>query len=144
MALDDHHKHFAGNVAQKAVIEKDGKVLVVLPPGEETWDLPGGRLHVGEVPLEGLRREIAEELGLDIKVHEVFFADMWMPSHVEPDKARYFVAFACSLINPSASFVFEKEEIADAKWIGKDEVDSLPLYEICKNALKAYFKNLEL
>jgi 8-oxo-dGTP pyrophosphatase MutT (NUDIX family) len=141
MALDDHHKHYNGAVTQKAVIERDGKVLVVLPPSEAIWDLPGGRLHAGEAPLAGLRREIAEELGVDIEVHKAFFADMWMPSHIEPDKARYFVAFACSLTNPAASFIFEKEEIADAKWIGKEELDTVPLYEICKSALNVYFAN---
>ncbi len=35
-------------------------------PGE--WEVPGGGIEVDESPIEGLRREIKEECGLDVKV----------------------------------------------------------------------------
>ena len=42
--------HFCGKVAQKAVIEVDGKILVLRDPREkqEIWEIPGGRLNEGE------------------------------------------------------------------------------------------------
>ena len=65
--------HFEGKVAQKAVIVRDGKVLVVRDPREnqEIWELPGGRLNLGEEPKRGLAREIAEELGVPCEIGEV-------------------------------------------------------------------------
>jgi ADP-ribose pyrophosphatase YjhB (NUDIX family) len=45
-------EHFVGKVAQKALIEKDGKILFVQYPvgdaAEGLWDLPGGRLNQSE------------------------------------------------------------------------------------------------
>jgi 8-oxo-dGTP diphosphatase len=43
-----------------------GRVLLVKPNYREHWSLPGGILEHGEPPHEGCRREVGEELGLDI------------------------------------------------------------------------------
>jgi 8-oxo-dGTP diphosphatase len=44
----------------------DGRVLLVKPNYRDHWSLPGGILEHGEPPHEGCRREVKEELGLDI------------------------------------------------------------------------------
>lgn len=36
--------HFVGKIAQKAVIEHDGKVFVVRGIGDSLWEFPGGYL----------------------------------------------------------------------------------------------------
>ncbi len=61
-------------ISQKAVIvNEEGKLLAIrrsgtAPLGAYTWDLPGGDLEYGEDPIEGMKREIKEETGLDVKV----------------------------------------------------------------------------
>jgi 8-oxo-dGTP diphosphatase len=50
------------------MIEHDGKVLLVQTAYRRTWSLPGGLLDRRETPLEGLRREVREEVGLDVDV----------------------------------------------------------------------------
>ena len=67
-------------VAVKAVIVKEGKVLVLSRSQEEMeysymnnhqkWDLPGGGVHFFEHCQEGLVREINEETELDVFVGE--------------------------------------------------------------------------
>lgn len=54
-------------VSVKALItDKKGRFLL---QKEErgVWDLPGGGLNFGENPVEGLKREIKEEMGLELK-----------------------------------------------------------------------------
>jgi 8-oxo-dGTP diphosphatase len=135
----NNDNNFVGEVAQKAVIAKNGKVLVVGDPKSAGWDLPGGRIHAGETPKDALTREIQEELGVAVTIERVFFADMWMPGPTHSGPGRYFVAFACSLTNPDAPFVLQEEEISEVRWIGKEEIDTLPVFSICKDALRAYF-----
>jgi 8-oxo-dGTP diphosphatase len=43
-----------------------GRVLLVKPNYRDHWSLPGGILEDGEPPHEACRREVLEELGLDI------------------------------------------------------------------------------
>ncbi|WP_341702661.1 NUDIX domain-containing protein [Ferrovibrio sp.] len=54
-----------------AIVWKDGRVLMVRrgrPPGEGIWSLPGGLQQLGETVADGIRREIAEETGVEIEL----------------------------------------------------------------------------
>jgi len=44
----------------------DRKVLVARSRGEDRWNLPGGKREPGETDEETLRREIREELSVDV------------------------------------------------------------------------------
>ena len=55
--------------AASAALFVDDTVLLIqraFPPSALHWSLPGGRLEAGEVPIDCVRREIGEELGLSI------------------------------------------------------------------------------
>ena len=59
--------------AAKAFTIRDGKLLIVKrePKNVQTpgiWEIPGGRLEIGEDPVEGLKREMLEETGLEVEV----------------------------------------------------------------------------
>jgi dATP pyrophosphohydrolase len=54
--------------AEAVCFDADGRVLLgrrANDPGAGLWDLPGGFLHEDELPVDGLRREVREETGLD-------------------------------------------------------------------------------
>ena len=53
-------------VGAVCVIEHDGEFLVLWQPHRPGWSLPGGLLGRGEDPADAVRREVREEVGLDI------------------------------------------------------------------------------
>jgi len=61
-------------VSVKAVIVRRGKVLLLRNERDE-WELPGGKLELGEDPPERLRQEIAEECGWEAKIGPIL--DAW-------------------------------------------------------------------
>jgi 8-oxo-dGTP diphosphatase len=50
------------------MIEHGGDVLLVQTAYRRNWSLPGGLLDRRETPLDGLRREVREEVGLEVVV----------------------------------------------------------------------------
>jgi 8-oxo-dGTP diphosphatase len=54
-----------------AVIERGGRWLLGRRPAEKRhgglWEFPGGKIDAGETPFDAARRELAEELGLDVQ-----------------------------------------------------------------------------
>jgi ADP-ribose pyrophosphatase YjhB (NUDIX family) len=54
-----------------AAIVRAGRALVAIRAGEPEkgkFDVPGGFLHEGEQPTDGLAREVREELGVEVEV----------------------------------------------------------------------------
>lgn len=61
-------------VAVVALIETNARVLLIrraVNPGRGLWALPGGYMDAGELPEAALRREVSEEVGIDITVGEL-------------------------------------------------------------------------
>ncbi len=68
-----------------------GRVLLVKPNYRDHWSLPGGILEHGEPPHEGCRREVSEELGLDIVPGRLLVVGWAGPDGVRPRPAVHFV-----------------------------------------------------
>jgi ADP-ribose pyrophosphatase YjhB (NUDIX family) len=64
--------HFENpRVAAAALVERDGKVLLVRrvnEPARGLWTLPAGFVDAGEDPRRAAERECAEETGLEVRV----------------------------------------------------------------------------
>lgn len=137
MAQEIPGAHVVGDFGQKALILKDGKVLVCRGIGDTDWDLPGGRLHVGEDPQDGLKRELKEELGAEVEVGEPFFVTVWYGA--KSGLPRIFVVYIATLIDPSVALTVAKDELEEVAWIGKQEVEAFPLAPEWKQALRKFY-----
>jgi 8-oxo-dGTP pyrophosphatase MutT (NUDIX family) len=142
MAKVENEEHFIGQIAQKAFIENDKEqvLLVQYPAGDPAaglWDFPGGRLNVGETSLEGLKREVLEEIGAEIKVESIMTTGV----NVGPAFSSFFVIYKASLLHPEQPLVREEGEIETFAWKDKDEIFTLPFAAPgFRDAVREYFK----
>ena len=65
--------------------DRVGAVVLVKPSYKDGWDLPGGIVEPGESPLEAVRREVVEELGVALPVGRLLEVDS-APDDVIGDK----------------------------------------------------------
>jgi ADP-ribose pyrophosphatase YjhB (NUDIX family) len=99
----------------KAILSHDGRILLVRHTyGPRRWELPGGGLRRGEAPPDGVRREIREELGLELGELRLIAYGCGSPRHVD----RVISVFAAEL--ESAAVTPDLREIAGAQWHSPD------------------------
>lgn len=100
-----------------AVIDNQGRILLIRRSDNKKWAMPGGLLEVGETPAEGTLREVYEETGIQCKVTSLVgifdsrFCGTTYPLHL------YHILFLCKPLgsdkrnNPS-----HKQESIDQCW----------------------------
>ena len=111
--------------AAGAAIVKDGKALITergIEPKKGLFDIPGGFLGPGEHPIDALKRELREELGLEI---EVAIEDcISMVPHPYGDEADYVLAlgFLARWVGgePRAA-----DDVAAFRWVDLEELEQL-------------------
>jgi|SRR6185295_1846622 len=130
-------EHFFGKVATKAVIVDGEKILIVLNNGDSDWDLPGGRIHIGETPEVALARECLEEIGASIIVGRPIHAEHFM--HFKDNLPHLVLSFEATLEKPAAPFAIPSDEIRDARWITEREIEDEKLFPIIRSILEHYF-----
>jgi ADP-ribose pyrophosphatase YjhB (NUDIX family) len=79
-------------VSLRVAAFRDGDVLLVRDADSHEWELPGGRLEVGEDPNEGLHREAREETGLDVTVSGPVHTAAWQNRRGKGRFAVYYHA----------------------------------------------------
>ncbi len=52
------------------ILDKQNKILLIHRNTKELkqWELPGGKLELGELPEQAVKRELKEELNIDVKI----------------------------------------------------------------------------
>ncbi len=66
--------------ADAIVRDSSGRILLVDPTYKADWDLPGGMAEANEPPADAVRRELLEELGLDLQVGALLCVDLVSPT----------------------------------------------------------------
>jgi len=114
-----------------AVVLDGARVLLVRrgrPPALGRWSLPGGLVDVGE-PLEAaVRREVAEECGLAVDVHDL----VGVVDRIVRDadgRVRYHYVLLDYLATPTAGHVEAGSDAAAVQWCEAGELGGLDVTE---------------
>jgi len=76
--------------ADLLIRDRQGRILLVDPKYKPDWDLPGGMAEANEPPADAARREVAEEMGVDVRVGELLCVD-WVAPHGPWDDLLAFI-----------------------------------------------------
>ena len=81
-------------VSIKGVVLRAGRVLLLHNDRGE-WELPGGRLEVGETPEQCVAREVAEETGWRVTTGPIL--DCWLYDIAQVDRHVVVVTYGTTL-----------------------------------------------
>jgi 8-oxo-dGTP diphosphatase len=106
-----------------AVLIEGGRVLLTQRKAGThlagVWEFPGGKVLPGEDPREGLRRELAEELGIDATAGEIL--DVTFHRYDDVGKAVLLLFF--EVARGAASSEPRAIDVASFVWATADELD---------------------
>jgi 8-oxo-dGTP diphosphatase len=120
-----------------AIIQCAGKVALIQrrKNGKDSYTIPGGNLDEGEDMIEGLRRELHEELGISITEDPIFIAvqdQMVSRPGATPPPRKIHMIFSVA-IDPELKkdiSALEKDELGEGNivWIDMKQAAQLHLY----------------
>jgi len=95
--MAEHHQAPRDNLAYRFPVSVKGVVfqaqqVVLLKNERDEWELPGGKLELGETPEDCVVREVAEELGLQVKTGPLL--DTWV-YHIAAGVDVLIVTYGC-------------------------------------------------
>jgi A/G-specific adenine glycosylase len=109
-----------------AIIDRGSRVLIARRPSKGLlgglWEFPGGKLEAGETLADGLKREIREELAVDIDVGEPF----GIYKHAFTHFKITLHAYKCTLAQGEPQAL----EASAIVWVGINELNNYPMGKV--------------
>ncbi|MEI6040488.1 MAG: NUDIX hydrolase [Candidatus Berkelbacteria bacterium] len=129
-------------VTQKGIFRRGDKYLFV-KEDNQFWELPGGRLELGEELEAGFAREIEEELGWqNVKMGQV--VSVWSKKGLASTHIQYIVV--CVLAEAKDESIALSDEHIDFGWFTLAELETMQVLpgfiESIKKAEKVKEKNV--
>jgi 8-oxo-dGTP diphosphatase len=128
-----------------ALIFENGKILLVergKEPLKGYWSIPGGIVETGEKLEEGIRREVAEETGLDVEPYSVFeiFERIIPDAEGKPEYHYVLIDYLCRRVSGEPVAASDVSQVA---WVAEQELRDYRLTEGTLDVIERAFAKLQ-
>lgn len=138
---------------EKMIEEKLGGAVVYKKKGDEIefalvhdvfgyWTLSKGRIEENESASEGAKREITEEIGLDVEVGKELGKNEYIASDPEKGKIKKSVVYFLASAKNDEIKLKQTGGLDDAKWFAMKELTELKIYDDIRGILTEALKEL--
>ncbi len=124
------------------IIDEQERVLLTrrsIPPFKDMWVMPGGKIDLGEPIATALRREVDEEVGLEVEVGSLI--DVF--EHLTPgeENCHYVILFyRCKPVHDDLTH--NPDEVAEASWVPRHELAAYRMPDGTRTILGKIFPEL--
>lgn len=132
-----NYQVFRFPVSVKGIVYQDDKI-VLLKNERDEWELPGGKLELGESPEVCVAREIEEELGLTAQTGPLL--DAWV-YHIREGVDVLILTYGC-YPTPFATVTHSPEHKAVGLF-SPEEIPTLRMPEGYKNSIQTWLGHLQ-
>lgn len=91
----------------------------------EKWELPSGKVEIGEDPVEALEREFEEEVNLEVEYGQ----PLNVRDYTTSDRHNVLIACTVESVDGNYDRVQLSDEHQDYDWVGENELDDYDIIE---------------
>ena len=131
------------SIGAGALVIHDHRVLLVRNIRGVTkgrYLLPAGRVNPDELPDQAAARETFEETGLQVEIEGLMGVRLWV---MDDGEHNYFFMFRAKLLSPISDLRPDPNEIDDARFFSREEMQALTVDETWAGAIAIAYKALE-
>jgi len=115
--------------------DERGRALLQKRRDNSLWGFPGGAMELGESATDAIRREVCEEMGLDVapqRLIGIYTSPEFDKVYPNGDQVQMFISFfECRVIG--GAIKMQEDEVLETGWFGLDDLP--PMQHCC--AVKA-------
>ena len=122
-------------------VVRDGKGRILLtrraiPPYQGKWVMPGGKIDVGEPITAALKREVMEEVGLDVHVESLVDIFEIVPSS---EHSEHYVILYYLAVPKGGELKANAHEISEVLWADSSTIEQLEITSGTRHILSKVF-----
>ncbi len=119
------------------IYNEDDKIFLMKSPKWNSWIVPGGEIKKGETEEEALRREIREELGIELDEIKRVGEKIKLPSSdFKDEKVKFiFIDFFAKALQTE---ITPNEEISEHGWFTIEKALNLHLLDTTRSLINQY------
>ena len=124
-----------------ALVFRGDEVLLIRrkhEPSQGLWSIPGGVIRIGETASEAAQREVCEECGIEIVIHDVFdVADNIIRDPTGQIRFHYVLTFF--LAGHAGGTVSPGSDASEALWVTHGEIGVLEMSPLAREVVERAF-----
>ncbi len=134
-------KEYPKVVVGTLIVDNDGNVLIVKSyKWKDKYSIPGGHVEFGESIEDAVKREVKEEVGLNIGLEKILFVLEAINSKEYHKKGKHFIFLECVCRHKSGQIRLDNREMQDAMWINPRKALNLKLTSHTRKFILEYLK----
>ena len=112
------------NIIVSSCVIDNNKILMVQENKSDIqglWDLPGGKVKIGEDIKQAAIREILEETGYNIDLNSILLIQNYVTT-----KGVLLIIYFNATLSGYMQKKFREDEISNVKWFTLEEIENIP------------------
>ncbi len=133
--------HFYGKIALKFILnDEDDNILICKSKLETLYELPGGRIDLEETIESASKRELYEELGIDLEKFNYIILNNFQALNPNENIQHFYFILKINLPTKFKILIKNSEEVSEFIWVNFSNFKNYNYKKFLKKNIYEYFK----